>query len=92
MILKQRRNHCNALGAVAAAKHNVIWADPYCWLAFNQQGSCHCFLYGDSMRGGMAPRMLKGDACWQILSEAQWSDNESPASGSFYFPAIRQGS
>jgi hypothetical protein len=75
MTPQQRRNHCDALAAVAAATHKRYLGRP-ALLTGIQSAWIQSLLsvWGDSMRGGMAPRMFKGHACWRMLSGARWSD------------------
>lgn len=75
MTPQQRRKHNNALNTVANATHKrylgrsvLLTGTQSAWI------KSLLSVWGDSVRGGTAPRIPKGHACWRFLKGARWSD------------------
>ncbi|MDI3359760.1 hypothetical protein QQF21_17150 [Lelliottia sp. V89_10] len=75
MTPKQRRAQQTAMETAAAAPRKS-WLGRFTPLSGIQSAWIKSLLtvWGDSMRGGTAPRMPKGHACWRTLKGMQWSD------------------
>jgi len=75
MTPQQRRKHRYALNEVANATHKRYLGRSVL-LTGIQSGWIKSLLtvWGDNMRGGTAPRIPKGHACWRALKGAHWSD------------------
>lgn len=73
--LRQRRAHQSALEHAAAAP-NKRWLGKSILLTGIQSAWIKSLLcvWGESIRGGTAPRMPKSHACWRSLKGMRWSD------------------
>lgn len=73
--LRQRRAQKSALEHAAAAP-NKRWLGKSTLLTGIQSAWIKSLLcvWGESVRGGTAPRMPKGHACWRSLKGMRWSD------------------
>lgn len=72
---RQRRAQQTALERAAAAPRKS-WLGKFTPLTGIQSAWIKSLLsvWGEGMRGGTAPRMPKGHACWHMLRGARWSD------------------
>ncbi|AIR01964.1 hypothetical protein ABW06_25170 [Pluralibacter gergoviae] len=75
MTPQQRRKHVAALNEVAKATHKRYLGKSVL-LTGIQSGWIKSLLtiWGDNVRGGTAPRIPKGHACWRGIKGASWSD------------------
>ncbi|MGK0735902.1 hypothetical protein ACSFCX_10185 [Yokenella regensburgei] len=75
MTPQQRRKYFNALNEVAKANHKRYLGKSVL-LTGIQSGWIKSLLtvWGDNIRGGTAPRIPKGHACWRGVKGASWSD------------------
>lgn len=75
MTPQQRRKHFTALNEVANATHKRYLGKSVL-LTGVQSGWIKSLLtvWGDTVRGGTAPRTPKGHACWHGLKGTRWSD------------------
>lgn len=75
MTPQQRRKNTNALNEVAGATHKRYLGKSVL-LTGIQSGWIKSLLtiWGESMRGGTAPRTPKGHSCWRGLRGKGWSD------------------
>lgn len=75
MTPRQKRAHKSALEHAAAAP-NKRWLGKSILLTGIQSAWIKSLLcvWGESIRGGTAPRTPKGHACWRSLKGMRWSD------------------
>lgn len=75
MTPRQRRAQQTALKKVAGAPRKS-WLGKFTPLTGIQSAWIKSLLtvWGEGMRGGTAPRMPKGHACWRTLRGMRWSD------------------
>lgn len=75
MTPRQRRTQQSALEKAAAAPRKS-WLGKFTPLTSIQSAWIKSLLavWGEGVRGGTAPRLPKGHACWRMLRGAKWSD------------------
>lgn len=75
MTPRQRRAQQTALERAATAPRKS-WLGKFTPLTSVQSAWIKSLLsvWGEGMRGGTAPRLPKGHACWHMLRGARWSD------------------
>jgi hypothetical protein len=75
MTPRQRRAQQTALERAAAAPRKS-WLGKFTPLTRIQSAWIKSLLtaWGEGVRGGTAPRLPKGHACWRMLKGARWSD------------------
>jgi len=75
MTPQQRRKHHYALYNVAIATHKRYLGRPVLLTGIQSAWIKSLLtIWGESVRGGMAPRKPAGHSCWRILKGERWSD------------------